>query len=97
MVEVGNVQELLDQCDPDRFEFPRHVHERAMQRNVDLEGAKQKLRERDITAAQENSTEDPAYEYTFRVTVSVDGERYEMLIYFNVPGTNVLVKSIWPR
>lgn len=97
MVRVEEVKQKLQQCDPDRFEFPYHVHERAMQRNVDLDGVKQKLQNMDLTDVRENNTTDPQFEFSYRVIITVNGERYEMPIYFNVPGTKVLVKSIWPR
>lgn len=97
MASVDALKQKLQACDPDHFEFPYHVHERARQRNVDLAGVKQKLEDVDISDARENNTSDPNFEYSYRVTVTVDGNQYELPIYFNVPGTKVLVKSIWPR
>jgi len=56
-----------------------------------------KIEELDVSAVRDNPCDDPRFERSYRVTVTVGGEEYEMPVYFNVPGTKVVVKSVWPR
>lgn len=96
-MDVDMLVEMLEQCDPSFIEFSPHFHERARRRNVDAEGVKRKVREYDFVDVRPNPQNDLRFEHAFRVTVNVDGALCEMPIYFNVPGTKILVKSVWPR
>ncbi len=91
------LREQLQQCDPDRIEFHQHAHERARRRNIDIDGVREKVEAFDFVAVRDNDRSDSRFEHSYKATVSVDGDQYEMPLYFNVPSTKVLIKSIWPR
>ncbi|MDY6778485.1 MAG: hypothetical protein SVU32_07490 [Candidatus Nanohaloarchaea archaeon] len=96
-MQPQQLKEQLGQCDPERIEFHQHAHERARQRNINLTAVREQVKAFEFVSVRENQQSDPRYKHSYKVTVTVEGTRYEMPIYFNVPGTTVLVKSIWRR
>lgn len=91
------LKEKLEEADPNRIEFPRHVYSRARKRNVDVEAVKGKIRDFDFSSVRPNNQSDSSFDFSFKVTVDTEAGRYEAPIYFNVPGDTLLVKSVWPK
>jgi hypothetical protein len=95
--EPDELEEKLEEADPNRVEFPRHVYERARKRNVDVDAVKQRIRDFDFSDVRPNNQSDSSFDYSFKVTVDTGKGRYEAPIYFNVPANKLLVKSVWPK
>ncbi|MFB6213866.1 MAG: hypothetical protein ABEJ07_04875 [Candidatus Nanohaloarchaea archaeon] len=87
--------DLIEECGPERVEFPQHVYERARKRNVDVSGLEKKILGCEFEEVRENNQSDPKFEYSFRVKIRGNDHLVEVPVYFNVPGTKILVKSIW--
>ena len=89
--------EELDKADPDRIEFTQHFYQRAQRRNIDANSVKYNLRKQDFVEVRENNRSDPKFEFSYKVTMETENQRYEVPLYFNIPGPKILVKSVWPR
>lgn len=87
--------DLIGESDLDRVELVQHVFERARRRNVDVSELKQKILKCEFEEVRPNNQSDPNFEYSFRVKIKLEDRLVEVPLYFNVPGTKILVKSIW--
>lgn len=96
-MDSERLEEKLEKAEIDRVEFPKHVYDRARKRNVDVEALKESIRDFDFSEVRPNSQSDSSFDFSYRVTVDTENGRYEVPIYFNVPGHKLLVKSVWPR
>lgn len=97
MVSVEEVCAALATCDPDRVRLDPHVFDRARRRNIDPRPIRRKVLDRDLITARTNHQTNPRYEHSYLVTL-VSGEKLvELPLYFNVPGTEVYVASVWPK
>jgi len=93
-----NSEEVFDKIQEagiDRVELAKHVFDRARKRNVDPSELKVKILEGDFESVRENNQSDPLFDESYRVKIESNGCVVEVPIYFNVPGTKILVKSIW--
>lgn len=91
------LKEKLEEAEYNQIEFAPHFYHRAKRRNIDAETVKQKLENHEFVEVRENNQSDPNFQHSYKVTIESGNRRYEMPIYFNVPGPKILVKSIWPR
>jgi len=89
--------EGLEKADPNRTRFTQHFYQRARRRNIDASSVKYNLRKRDFVEVRENNRSDPQFEFSYKVTMETGNQRYEVPLYFNIPGPKILVKSVWPR
>ncbi|MFB6099705.1 MAG: hypothetical protein ABEK16_00395 [Candidatus Nanohalobium sp.] len=96
-VNPEKLGQKLEESGYDRIEFTPHFYHRARRRNIDAETAKRKLGEHEFVEVRENNQSDPKFDHSYKVTIKAEDGRYEMPIYFNVPGPKLIVKSIWPR
>lgn len=92
-----DLEEKLEEADPNRVELPRHVYERARRRNIDVKALKQKIRNFDFSDVRPNNQSDSNFDFSFKVTVDTENGKYEAPVYFNVPADKLLVKSVWPK
>jgi len=96
-MDPDQLEEKLEEADPDRVEFPKHLYDRARKRNVDVESVKDKIKDFDFSCVRPNNQADSNFDFSFKVTVDTENGSYEAPIYFNSPGNTVLVKSVWPK
>lgn len=96
-LEPEKLKEELENADPNRVEFPKHVYDQARKRNVDIENVKKEVREFNFVGVRPNNQNDRSFEYSYKVTVDTGDQRCELPIYFNVPADKLLVKSVWPK
>lgn len=96
-IGLSDLEEKLEDADPDRVEFPRHVYSRAKKRNVDVEALKRKIKNFDFSGVRPNNQSDSNFDFSFKVTVDTENGCYEAPIYFNIPANKLLVKSVWPK
>jgi len=96
-MDLKKLEKKLEEAEYERIEFAQHFYQRAKRRNVDTETVKQKLESHKIVEVRENNQSDPKFTYSYKITIENENKRYEMPIYFNIPGPKILVKSIWPR
>ncbi|MBC5792731.1 MAG: hypothetical protein H8Z69_01705 [Nanohaloarchaea archaeon] len=87
--------DLIEEGDPERIELVQHVFERAKRRNVDVSNLKEKILSCEFEEVRENNQGDPNFKYSYRVKIQLKQNLVEVPVYFNVPGTKILVKSIW--
>lgn len=87
--------DLIEECDPERVEVVQHVYERAERRNIDVSGLEGKILGCEFEEVRENHRSDPAFEHSYRVKIRLGEKLAEIPVYFNVPGTKILVKSVW--
>lgn len=94
---LENFKKKLQSADFQRIEYTKHFYQRARRRNIDTDLVKNKLRNEDFVEVRKNNRSDPNFDFSYKVTVEDDNKRYEVPLYFNIPGTKILVKSVWPR
>jgi len=94
VVEIEEVDDKIQACDPELVELAPHVFERARQKNADPGEVKDKILEGDFEDVRENIQSDPNFDYSYKVKINSNGCLVELPIYFNVPGHKILVKSI---
>ena len=87
--------ELIQKCDPENIELDQHVFERARRRNLDVSGLEDKILNCEFESVRGNNRSDPRFEYSFRVKIKLGNRLAEVPAYFNIPGTKVVVRSIW--
>ena len=87
--------DLIGECGSERVELDQHVFERARRRNLDVSGLEDKILDCEFVEVRGNNRSDPRFEYSFRVKIRLENRLAEVPIYFNVPGTKIVVRSIW--
>ena len=92
-----DLEKVLEPENSREIEFTKHFYERARRRNINASLVKNKLRNQNFVEVREKNRSDPNFNFSYKVTVKDDSNRYEVPLYFNIPGTKVLVKSVWPR
>lgn len=96
-MNLEKLEKKLEQAEYNRIEFASHFYQRAKRRNIDAQTVKEELENHKFTEVRENNQSDPNFQHSYKVTVETENGRYEIPIYFNVPGPKILVKSVWPR
>ncbi len=84
-----NPEELphkLEEADYGQIKFAPHFYHRARRRNIDVKMVKQRMGKHEFVEVGENNQSDPKFDHSYKVTVEGEDGRYEMPIYFNVPG-----------
>ena len=96
-MDVDELKSLIENSRANRVELPKHVFDRAKRRNVNTINLRDMILNGDFDEVRENNQSDPNFDYSYKVSIENENISVEMPIYFNVPGTKILVKSIWPR